>query len=259
MNLVFFHAHPDDEAIATGGVMAMAAAAGHRVTVVFATRGEHGEPVEGVLNDGEVLADRREVEARAAGELLGASRVEFLGYTDSGMMGEPTNDERGSFWTAPVPEAAAKLAALLEEESADLLTVYDDHGGYGHPDHIQVHRVGVAAAVQAGVEKVFQSTINRTAIMRNFEAMVAANPEAEIPEFDDEFGTDESAITHAVDVLSVIDLKRRALTVHASQVAPDSMFLAMDDDTFAQAFGTEWFIELNTTREASAPFQTAIF
>jgi LmbE family N-acetylglucosaminyl deacetylase len=144
--LVCFHAHPDDESIATGGVMARAAAAGHRVVLVVATRGEHGEVDDGFLDEGEALGARRERETLASAEVLGAARVAFLGYTDSGMMGTPTNDDPGCFWRADVEEAAGRLAAILTEEGADILTVYDDNGGYGHPDHIQVHRVGLRAA-----------------------------------------------------------------------------------------------------------------
>ena len=148
--VVFFHAHPDDESIATGGTMVRLARAGHRVVIVLATRGELGEPVPGILADGEVLGARREVEAVAAARELGVERVEFLGYHDSGMMGEDTNDDPCCFWRADVDEAADRLAELLNEVEADVLVVYDEHGGYGHPDHIQVHRVGVAAARRAG-------------------------------------------------------------------------------------------------------------
>src|SRR5580765_7909409 len=111
--LVFFHAHPDDECIATGGTMAKAAAAGHRVVLVVATRGEHGEVAEGFLDDGEELWHRRVRETQAAAEILGAHRVEFLGYVDSGMMGTPENQAPESFWQADVEEAAGKLAAIL--------------------------------------------------------------------------------------------------------------------------------------------------
>src|SRR5436190_20593502 len=127
--LVCFHAHPDDECIATGGVMRKAADEGHRVVLVVATRGEVGEVPDGFLDDGEQLWERRVQETHAAAEILGAKRVEFLGYRDSGMMGEPTNDGPGTFWTADVEEAAQKLAAILLEEQADVLTVYDDNGG----------------------------------------------------------------------------------------------------------------------------------
>ena len=123
--LVFFHAHPDDEAIATGGTMAGAAAAGHRVVLVIATNGEEGEVAEGFLGEGEALATVRIAEAERSGRLLGAERVVFLGYRDSGMMGEATNDHADCFWQADVEDAAARLAGILEEEKADVLTVYD--------------------------------------------------------------------------------------------------------------------------------------
>src|SRR4051812_19703281 len=159
--IVSFHAHPDDEAIGTAGTLARAADAGHRVVLVFATRGELGEPVPGVLGDGEQLAMRRSAECFAAAREIGAKRVEFLGWTDSGMMGEPTNDAPYCFWQASVEHAARRLAVILDEEEPDVLTVYDDNGGYGHPDHIQVHRVGMRAAGPSAVPVVAQSTINR--------------------------------------------------------------------------------------------------
>ena len=148
--LVSFHAHPDDECIACGGVIRKAADAGHRVVLVVATRGEQGEIPEGLLADGEELWQRRVAETQASAGILGVQRVEFLGYHDSGMMGTPANDRPGSFWTTPVEEAAGRLAGLLRAEQADVLTCYDAHGGYGHPDHIQVHRVGIRAAELAG-------------------------------------------------------------------------------------------------------------
>ncbi|MET0827156.1 MAG: PIG-L family deacetylase, partial [Acidimicrobiales bacterium] len=123
-SLVVLHAHPDDESIQTGGTMAKAAAEGHRVTLVVATRGEHGEVVPGVLDEGEPLGLRRITETYRSAELLGVQRVEFLGYVDSGMMGEPTNDERACFWQADVHHAARRLALILEEEQAEVLTYY---------------------------------------------------------------------------------------------------------------------------------------
>src|SRR5262245_15386729 len=128
--LVSFHAHPDDECIACGGVIRKAHEDGHRVVLVVATRGELGEIPEGFLDEGEELWERRILETQASADILGIDRVEFLGYTDSGMIGEPTNDNPGTFWTADVEEAAAKLAAILTDENAEVLTVYDDHGAY---------------------------------------------------------------------------------------------------------------------------------
>jgi LmbE family N-acetylglucosaminyl deacetylase len=243
--LVSFHAHPDDECIACGGVMRKAAEAGHQVVLVVATRGERGEVAEGFLADGEELWQRRVAETYAAAEILGAHRVEFLGYTDSGMMGTPTNTAPGSFWTAPVDEAAKKLAAILDSARADVLTCYDDNGGYGHPDHIQVHRVGMRAAELAGTRRVFQSTINRDLVKRGREMLAGLVTETEIetPDIDEEtFGKPESELTAAVDVTEYLDYKRRAMRAHASQISEQSFFLAMPDEAFRYAFGTEWFI-----------------
>src|SRR5690348_17455397 len=178
--MVSFHAHPDDECIACGGVIRKASEEGHRVVLVVATRGERGEVPDGLLADGEELWQRRVAETHASAEILGAQRVEFLGYIDSGMMGTPANAAPGSFWTAPVDEAAKKLAAILDEERADVLTCYDDNGGYGHPDHIQVHRVGMRAAELAGTARVFQNTMNRDHLRRGRELLAAQSAEAEI-------------------------------------------------------------------------------
>ena len=243
---VFFHAHPDDEAIATGGTMARAAAEGHRVVLVVATRGECGEYPDGLLGPGEAIGDRREAEQREAARLLGVGRLEFLGYHDSGMAGEPTNDDPAAFWRADVDEAARRLAAILREEGADVITVYDDHGGYGHPDHIQVHRVGVRAAELAGTPRVYEATMNRDHLRALLEQAQAPEPtpegDAPGPEDLDTFGSPASAITTTVDVRDFVQVKRAAMAAHASQITEDSFFLAMPADAFAEAFGQEWFI-----------------
>ena len=264
-SLVCFHAHPDDESIATAGTMAKAAADGHDVTLVVATRGELGEPVPGILADGEELWTRRVVETQCSAEVLGASRVEFLGYRDSGMMGEPTNDDPRAFWQADVEEAAGRLAALLSEVGCDVLTIYDDHGNYGHPDHIQVHRVGRRAGELAGVELVFQSTMNRDQILRAIRERPAEfaelDGEGRGPGIDEDtdMGSPEAIITHAVDVSDFVDHKRRSMACHQSQISPDDFFLAMPLDGFRQAFGTEWFIAEGGSRPPDAPFGDDLF
>jgi LmbE family N-acetylglucosaminyl deacetylase len=240
--LVFFHAHPDDECIATGGTMAKASADGHRVVLVVATKGEHGEVADGFLDPGEQLGERRVAETHRAAEILGAHRVEFLGYVDSGMVGTPENDLPGSFWSADVDEAGERLASILREEHADVLTTYDDNGGYGHPDHVQVHRVGARAAELAGVDRVFQSTINRDHIIRGIKEMAPADEDVPHFEDDDSFGVSEDRITAAVDVSAFLDHKRRAMAAHASQIAESSFFLKMPPEGFAYGFGTEWYI-----------------
>jgi LmbE family N-acetylglucosaminyl deacetylase len=244
--MVSFHAHPDDECIACGGVIRKASEDGHRVVLVVATRGEHGEVPDGFLADGEELWQRRVAETHASAEILGARRVEFLGYTDSGMMGTPANSTPGSFWSTPVDEAAKKLAAILEEERADVLTCYDDIGGYGHPDHIQVHRVGMRAAALAGTPRVYQNTMNRDHMERGRAAFAeqAAASGVAMDDLDDseDWGKPESMITAAVDVTPYLEYKRRAMRAHASQISEASFFLALPEEAFRYGFGTEWFI-----------------
>jgi LmbE family N-acetylglucosaminyl deacetylase len=155
---------------------------------------------------------------------------------------------------ADVEEAARRLADIIVEEKADVVTCYDWHGGYGHPDHIQVHRVGHRAVEMATSDgcavRVLESTMNRTRIVQMMrEAM--ATQEGGAPEFDPEgpaddgnpFGSTEDEITMAVDVSAYVDLKRASIACHASQVGDSSMFLNMPPEMFATAFGTEWFIE----------------
>lgn len=240
--LVCFHAHPDDEAISTGGLMALASAKGHRVVLVCATRGEQGEPQEGILDEGESLGERRAKELAISTEVLGAEAPRFLDYEDSGMIDEPTNDNPASFWQADHDEAVARLVAILEDVDADVLTIYDDHGGYGHPDHIRVHTVGKAAAAAANVERVFEATMNRDHIRAMITELAENNPEVEEPEIDVEtMGTQTHDISYQLDVTEMVDAKREAMIAHRSQIGPESFFLTMPDEAFAMAFGTEFF------------------
>jgi LmbE family N-acetylglucosaminyl deacetylase len=244
--LVTFHAHPDDEAIACGGTMAMAAEAGHRVVLVTATAGECGEVADGVLEPGESLGERRRKELAESAAILGVARVEILGYRDSGMIGTPENEDPGCFWQTPVDDAASRLARILAEERPDVFTVYDDHGNYGHPDHIQVHRVGVRAAEMAAVNRVYEATINRDHFRRLMAqaAELGLGDAADLPDMDDvgdQMGLPEELITTAVDVSSHLELKRRAMAAHASQIDENSFFLSLPEAAFAAAFGTEWY------------------
>lgn len=248
--LVCFHAHPDDESIGTAGLMARASQAGHRVVLVTATRGELGEIMPGVLEEGEQLGLRRSAELWASADTLGVDRLEVLGYVDSGMMGESSNDAPWCFWQADVEAAAQRLATILVDERPDAFTIYDDHGGYGHPDHIQVHRVGMRAAEIADVEAVFQGTMNRDHLQRLLELRRdAGEPVPDgvsadgVPEaLPDDMGSPESIITHVVDARGVADVKRASMRCHPSQMAPDHFMLAMDDLAFEAAMGWEWFI-----------------
>ncbi len=256
--MVFFHAHPDDESIATGGTMARASEVGHRVVLVVATDGEEGEVDDGVLSEDESLEDRRRVETHAAADILGVHRVAFLGYRDSGMMGTATNDHPACFWQADREEAAERLAAILSEEGADVVTVYDANGGYGHPDHIQVHRVGHRAAEIAGVPRVFEATLNRDRIAEMAEQARAdgvETPASDADEGSEELtvGVPDADITTVVDVGAHVEQKRRAMKAHASQIGEDSWFLTLPEEMFGNVFGREWFIRTTPPFEGSIP------
>ena len=247
--LVTFHAHPDDETIACGGVMRAAADAGHRVVLVIATGGEHGEIVPDVLAPGQTLGERRYDETMDAARILGVARTEFLGYVDSGMVGTETNAAPGAFAGADV------------EEAADVLTVYDERGGYGHPDHVQVHHVGMRAGEIAGVPRVHQATTNREEMRRLIVAAAESGlmgagdgpSEADVAGM----GTPEAQLTTRVDVTPWIAAKRDAMRAHSSQISPDSFFLALPDEAFAMAFGTEWFVHVGAA--PGPPWETDLF
>jgi LmbE family N-acetylglucosaminyl deacetylase len=250
--LVAFHAHPDDECILMGGTLARAAAEGHRVVLVFATRGDVGEVDDGVLEADEALAERREAEARRAADVLGVSRVEFLGYRDSGMVDTATIHDTTSFFSADVDEAAARLAAILDDERPAAFTTYDEHGGYGHPDHVKVHEVGIRAAALSPPGRVYAATYDRDHFIALSETSFDEIPEGvEVPDPEAmELGVPGERITTTVDVGDYADRKRAAMATHASQIGPDSFFLALSDDLFRAVFGTEWYVRLDQTPAA---------
>ena len=264
--MVVLHAHPDDEAIATSGTMAKAKRDGHRVVLVVATRGELGQtPAD--LAPGETLADRRSAETRASAALIGADRVEFLGYRDSGMEDDPRINDADTFYSADLDEAAQRMADILQEERADMLLCYDERGNYMHPDHIKVHHVGHAAARIAGTPAVFEATMNRDFIwniMQQQRELLGAEMEAEVANGaetveDFNLGMRDWQITHCVDVQDFVDIKRRAMIAHASQIDEQSFFLKMPPEAFAASFGQEWFIERDATRSRGDAFQTDLF
>lgn len=239
--LVSFHAHPDDEAIACGGTLAKASAEGHRVVVVFATSGENGEVIDGFLRPGEALGERRIDEANEAARILGVDRVEWLGYVDSGMAGTATNEDSASLWKADPAQAAGRLAEILREESADVLTVYDENGSYGHPDHIQVHRLGVRAASIAATPKIYESVISRELIQRGSARLVDLGLNPPIDLDDNQIGVPEATITTEVAVADYLELKRAAMAAHASQIPETSFFLSLPQEMFAEFFAVEQY------------------
>lgn len=239
--LVCFHAHPDDEVFTTGGVMRMAADAGHRVVLVTATDGGLGEVPAGLLVQGESLVQRRRAELQTSADALGVHRVVLLGHQDSGMAGTADNLRPQAFCNVDVEVAAAQLAQVLAQERADVLTVYDPHGNYGHPDHVQVHVVGVRAAALAGVDAVYEATTDRD----QMRVLMTANPAwseegASTPDVES-VGLPAEEITTRVDVRSVMAAKRAAMAAHATQVGDFGPFLAMPPEQLAAAFGSEVF------------------
>ncbi len=241
--IVFLHAHPDDEAIFTGGTIAELASVGHRVVVVVATRGELGE-VRSTLETHETVVERRDRETRRACEILGVARFEQLGYHDSGMAGDPTNDAPESFFRAVVDEAAAAVASIVAEEGAVALVTYDAGGIYGHPDHVQAHRVGVRAAELAGVETLYQATVDREYLHFVETHLVdEAGAAAQMPTV----GVPTVFVTTTVDVRDVLERKREAIAAHASQVPESSSAMALPDDAFSAVYGYEWYVRSGPT------------
>ncbi|MFE2229266.1 PIG-L deacetylase family protein [Streptomyces kronopolitis] len=249
---LFFHAHPDDEALLTAGTMAALARQGHRVVLVLATAGERGLTSDALRGDG--LGGVRRAEAHASARILGCARVAFLGYADSGHTGAPAAPAPGGpqpFASADVAEAAGRLADLLAEERADLLTVYDPAGGYGHPDHVQVHRVGYRAAHLAGTPVVLEATVDRTLLLRGLRAASWVHrfpPEFDRESFRTAYGA-RSEITHRVPVKRHWRAKRASLAAHLSQArgGDSERTLAalgrLPGPAFRQVLGTEWYIQ----------------
>jgi LmbE family N-acetylglucosaminyl deacetylase len=253
--IVFLHAHPDDEASQTAGAMARAVAEGHRVVTVFATNGDNGELPAAGLPEGETLVHWRRREARASADALGVQRIEWLGYADSGMRGWEQNAHDNAFHGADVDEAAGRLAAILDEEDADVLVGYDWHGGYGHPDHVKVHSVvHRAAELAARRPRLLESTMNRDIVRAVFQAAVAAG--AEDQAFDPDspmddgnpLGTPEAEITWQVDTTDYLTQRRASLEAHRSQATDIEGMLSMPDEFFASFFGKEHYIEPGVDR-----------
>ena len=235
MSVVFFHAHPDDEAIFTGGTMALLSERGVRVVLVVATRGELGGPG----------AEQRIEETCRAAELLGVARVEFLRWRDSGMAGDPANDAPDAFAGAEVEEAVAEVARVLHEESADTLVVYDEHGIYGHPDHVQVHRVGRRAAAVVGVPNVYDVTVDREYlhfVETHLVVEAGGGRPVGLGLAASDIGMPSLLIDLTVDVTRMLERKREAMAAHGSQIPETASAMQLPVDAFAAVYGYEWFL-----------------
>jgi LmbE family N-acetylglucosaminyl deacetylase len=259
LTLMAVHAHPDDEASTTGGILAKYAAEGLRTVLVTCTNGELGDlptakPGEEGHVTGDVVAMRIE-ELRASCEVLGVQHLELLGYHDSGMMGWETNDAEGSFWSMPVDEAAEPLVALIEKYQPDVVVTYDDNGFYGHPDHIQAHRITVAALAKTGSSAKLYFPAFRRSNLPMFREQ-AESLGVELPEVDEsDFGVPDEAIGATIDCRDHAEAKRAALAVHVSQ-QENIFFLQLPKELFTAAFGIE---EFQRERPAGDEVETDLF
>jgi len=265
--LLLVHAHPDDETIGNGVTMARYVATGAHVTLVTCTLGEEGEVLVPEL--AHLAADRddglgwhRVGELAAAMEALGVTDHRFLGgagrYRDSGMMGLPTNDRENSFWQADLEEAAGHLVEIIREVRPQVVVTYDTNGGYGHPDHIQAHRVAMRAVELAAkpvsdddspwqVDKVYWNALPESWLRDSlrqlrdsgdsttFEGM---DPDAEelpmvVPDED---------VTTVIDAVEHVDAKLAAMRAHATQIAVDGPFFALSNNLGNRVWGTEAYV-----------------
>jgi N-acetyl-1-D-myo-inositol-2-amino-2-deoxy-alpha-D-glucopyranoside deacetylase len=265
--ILFVHAHPDDETLGNGATMAKYAAEGARVTLVTCTLGEEGEVL---LSEFEHLASDREdrLGPHRAGELaaamkeLGVTDHRFLGgagrYRDSGMMGTAQNDRADAFWQADLDEAAGLLAEVIREVRPQVVVTYNEIGGYGHPDHIQAHRVtmravelaaqngnGAAASAPHAVAKVYWNTLPRSVLQRWIDAVRAAGHTtgfAAVESVDDlPFAADDSTVTAAVHAEEFGAHKAAAMRAHATQITVDGPLFALSDNLGQEVMAIEFY------------------
>ena len=268
------HAHPDDESIGTGATMAKYAAQGAGVTLVTCTLGELGEIIPPDLADlawdkQNKLGEHRIGELAAACAVLGVTDHRFLGgpgrWRDSGMMGTPSNEWDGAFWRANVDEAAGVLLETIRQVRPQVLVTYDSNGFYGHPDHIQAHRVAWRAFELADglVRKFYATAVPKSVLAEGIRLMRQARRDAdggngesggegdseglgsefETAESVDDlpFGVPDEQVTTEIDAREYLDAKLAAMRAHASQIAVDSPFFALSDGVARRAFGVEYY------------------
>ena len=288
LTLMSVHAHPDDETIGAGGVMAKAVAAGYRVVLVTGTRGEQGEIVVKAMDTPEnhrKLGEIRAAELEAAMGELGVTEWENLGYRDSDMMGRPGNNDPRTFWQADLDEAAGRLTWLIRRYQPDVVTTYNSFGGYGHPDHIRVHDVSVRAFARAGdpawypeqltddvvpwaPKKLYETAIPQSVREAMREAMKATGqqsfwdlPEDATPEqrteheaFLAKMLVPDEQITTWIDISGdPIDRKWRAIQRHVTQIAMDSGFMVFGEQGWKEHWAREAYILRESSVETEKP------
>jgi LmbE family N-acetylglucosaminyl deacetylase len=242
-SIVFFHAHPDDEAIFSGGTIARLTQRGHRVVVVMATSGGRGQSIATTLGEDEItdewLPEQRERELRHACRILGVARLVLLRFEDSGV--EPTRASGvRPFCDVAVDEVASLVADILTGERAAALVVYDEGGIYGHPDHVHVHRVGMAAARAASTPTVYEMTLDRE-YLHFVDTHLIDHAREALPHIE-HIGVPTVFVSTTVDVRDVLAQKKAAITAHASQVQPSSSVVLLSDTSFREVYGYEWFV-----------------
>ncbi|WP_328396875.1 N-acetyl-1-D-myo-inositol-2-amino-2-deoxy-alpha-D-glucopyranoside deacetylase [Streptomyces sp. NBC_00390] len=273
--LLLVHAHPDDESINNGATMARYAATGAQVTLVTCTLGEEGEVIPAELahlapDREDRLGAHRVGELAAAMKALGVSDHRFLGgqgrFRDSGMMGVEQNHREGAFWKADVDEAAACLVEIIRSVRPQVMVTYDPNGGYGHPDHIQAHRVAMRAAELAAerafrrdlgdahtIAKIYWNRVPRSVAEEGFARLQALGG-ADFPgiaEITDVPGVvDDSEITTEIDGTGYGERKAAAMRAHATQIAVDGPFFALSNDLGQPLFAHEYYQLVSGVRGA---------
>lgn len=253
--MLLVHAHPDDETINNGSTMAMYAALGAEVTLVTCTRGEEGEVLVPDLahlaaHATDSLGDHRVEELAEAMKALGISDHRFLGegeikYRDSGMMGTEPNNRPDVFWKADFDEATNHLVRVIEEVKPHVMITYDEFGGYGHPDHIQAHRVAMSAAEKSSwaIEKIYWNVMPKSVIQEGIDAMkklgsdfMGAEKAEDLP-----FAKDDSFVQAMVDGNAYVEKKMDAMRAHATQIEVDGPFFALSNNLGLQVWGNEYY------------------
>ncbi|MEY2679364.1 MAG: hypothetical protein RLZZ160_442 [Actinomycetota bacterium] len=256
--LLLVHAHPDDETINNGVTMAKYVAQGFGVTLVTCTRGEEGEvlvpELEHLASSREdKLGPHREIELRDAMVALGVTDFRFLGaptkqWRDSGMMGSEPNNRTDNFWNADIDEAAEPLVTVILEIKPHVMVTYDEIGGYGHPDHIQAHRVAMRAAELArergwNIQKIYWNTIPRSIIEQGIEAMKGTgNQFFGVEKAEDfPFAQPDELVTTVINGEEYVEKKMAAMRAHPTQIAVDGPFFALSDNLGFKVWGLEFY------------------
>jgi LmbE family N-acetylglucosaminyl deacetylase len=249
-------AHPDDESFGMGGTLALYAQRGMEVSLVCATRGEVGEIADPSYATPETLGQVREGELRCAAETMGVAEVIFLGYRDSGMDGTPENQDPRAFINAPADEVVITLVGILRRLRPQAVVTFEPNGGYGHPDHIAIHKHTVAAfqsaadpafhpelgpAYQAG--RLFYTAIPRSYILELRDQLVAMGEDtSQFGRFDEEnMGWPDEKVNLFVDVSSTVELKWQALNCHRTQFGPGNLFRRLPEPIMKQMMSREYF------------------